>query len=59
MKDLLLIIFKKERLVNKSDIVGFTYNSDLDKSVATLAAKGELKTKQYKTASIGHQLFSR
>ena len=32
---------KGVELVNKSDIVGFLNNADLDKTVATLASKAE------------------
>ena len=34
---------KQKGLVDKSDIAGFIDNSDLNKKVATLAAKAELK----------------
>ena len=37
-------------LVDKSDISGFIDNSDLDKKIATLATKAELKSKQDKLA---------
>ena len=42
-------------LVDKSDISGFIDNSGLDKKIATLATKAELKSKQDKLAK--HQSF--
>ena len=34
---------KEKELVKKSDISGFINNSELDKKIATLATKAELK----------------
>ena len=39
---------KNKKLINKSDIFGFIYNSDLDKKIEWLAAKKELKEEQRK-----------
>ena len=39
-------MIKEKRLVDKSDISGFKDNSDLDKKIATLATKTELKSEQ-------------
>ena len=39
---------KQKELVSKSDIAGFINNSDLNKKVATLATKVELKAEQDK-----------
>ena len=35
---------KEKELVEKSDIYGFIYNTDLDKKKETLATKAEFKT---------------
>ena len=37
---------KSKNLVDKSGTSGFINNSDLDREVATLATKAELKTKE-------------
>ena len=42
------IINKEKGLVDKFDISGFIDNSDLDKKIATLATKAELKAEQGK-----------
>ena len=39
-------------LVDKSDIFSFIDNSDLDKKIATLATKEELKSEQRKTTKL-------
>ena len=39
---------KQKQLADKSDIAGFINNSDLNKKVATLATKAELKAEQEK-----------
>ena len=46
-----LKIIQKE-LVDKSDIAGFINNDDLDKNVATLATKAELKAEQDKITKL-------
>ena len=43
---------KQKGLVNKSDIAGFIDNSDLNKKVATLATKTELKAEQDKLTNL-------
>ena len=45
-KDIVANKIKSKGLVNKSDIVGMINNADLDKKVATLATKAELKAEQ-------------
>ena len=47
-KDIVAKNIKNKELVDKSDIAGFINNSDLDKKVATLATKAELKAEQDK-----------
>ena len=43
---------KQKELVDKSPISGFINNDDLDKKVATLATKAELKAEQEKIAKL-------
>ena len=43
---------KSEGLTNKSVIVGFINNTDLDKKVATLSTKAELKAEQDKITKL-------
>ena len=43
---------KSEGLPNKSVIVGFINNTDLDKKVATLSTKAELKAEQDKITKL-------
>ena len=43
---------KIKELVEKSDILGFIDNCDLDKKIGTLAAKAELKTEQNKIVKL-------
>ena len=47
-KDVVGNKIKGEGLVNKCDITGFINNADLDKYVAKLATKAELKVEQEK-----------
>ena len=47
-KDIVAKNIKNKELVDKSDIAEFINNSDLDKKVATLATKAELKAEQDK-----------
>ena len=42
---------RKKGLLEKSAIAGFTNNADLNKKVATLAAKAELKAEQNSQSS--------
>ena len=51
-KDIVANKIKSEGLVNKSDIVGFIDNADLDKGVAILATKTELKAEKDKIAKL-------
>ena len=42
---MLYVKVKGKELVDKSDIYGFTYDSNLDKKILTSAIKAELKIK--------------
>ena len=46
--EILTAKIKEMGLFDKSDIYGFTDNSDLDMKIATLATKAELKVEQDK-----------
>ena len=52
-----LIQGQKSGLVKKSDISGFIDNSNLDKKIATLATKAELKSEQDKIIELVYKQF--